>query len=68
MKKTPIVIRIILTLVLLWFVFKETGPFTALSMGLVFAAIEAITFWMQKVNDFKRTEIEGLIQSLRVEI
>ena len=43
-KIAPIVIRMLLTMLLVWGVYTETGPFTALSIFLIFVAIEAINF------------------------
>ena len=39
-KKTPIVIRAILALPLLWFAYKETGPATVTILVLVMASVE----------------------------
>lgn len=43
-KIAPIVIRVMLTMLLVWGVYTETGPFTALSIFLIFVAIEALGF------------------------
>ncbi len=50
MRKVPIV-RIILSVVLIYFVYTETGPFTTIAFSLVMIAIEILQAWMRNVND-----------------
>ena len=48
MKKIPVIIRIILTPLLIYGVYGETGIWTALSLFLIFIAIEAQGYLMRR--------------------
>lgn len=50
MKKIPIIIRIILTLALVFAVYIETGIWTAVSLGLIFAGVEINTILIKTVR------------------
>jgi hypothetical protein len=50
MGKLAITIRIVLTLTMVVFSYRETGVFTALSLFLIFMAIEALTFLIKQIK------------------
>ena len=47
-----VIIRLILTVILCFGIYEETGYWTALSFGLVFFTIEAITWHLRKLDKF----------------
>lgn len=47
-KVIPVTIRIILTLLLIWGAYTETGKWTALCLLLIFMAIEALSLAINK--------------------
>ncbi len=62
MKKISTIIRIILTLALVFAVYTETGIWTAVSLGLIFAAFEAQTILVNKIRAELR--VNGLFSNL----
>lgn len=50
MKKIPIIIRIILTLLLIYGVYLETGIWTTLSLFLIFVGMEAQGYLTEKLR------------------
>ncbi len=50
MKKIPVIIRVILTLALVFAVYVETGIWTAISIGLIFAGVEINTILIKTVR------------------
>jgi uncharacterized membrane protein YdfJ with MMPL/SSD domain len=51
MKKIPIIIRIILTLALVFAVYTETGIWTAVSLGLIFVGIEYMMIIINRIRE-----------------
>ena len=45
-----IYIRILLSSVLLWFVYGETGPWTTAAIGFMTLSIESFAYWMRLTN------------------
>lgn len=43
-------VRILLTLILCYFIYFETGPATTFVVFLISVSIELISFWMREVN------------------
>ena len=54
--KWPVLTRLILTVALIVGVFTETGIFTALSLTLIFGAIEAMAWIERRKNAWKESE------------
>ena len=52
MKKIPIIIRIILTLLLVYGIYTETGIWTALSLFLVFVGMEVQAYLTGKLRSY----------------
>ena len=50
MKKIPLIIRTILTLLLLCGVYTETGKWTTISLFLIFLAIEIYGYLIEKMR------------------
>lgn len=50
------VVRCLLTIVMLYFVWRETGPITALSLALIFLAIEVQMYWLRTITKIIRAD------------
>ena len=65
-KKIQVIIRIILTLALIYGVYTETGIWTAVSLGLIFVAIEALTIMINMIKSTMgiMNEIDSLLSKI----
>ncbi len=62
MKKIQTIIRIILTLALIYGVYTEAGIWTAVSLGLIFAGFEVITILINRIR--AEIRVNGLFSNL----
>jgi hypothetical protein len=48
-------IRFVLALLVLYFIYQETGPVTAVAFGMLFVLVEIAASWAQQVNMIFKT-------------